>query len=73
MDRHPVASFVFRSIGYDYAYSILEIEYNTGEILQFTGVPRHVYYELLNARNYGDYVNERLKPFYASRPMNCLL
>jgi hypothetical protein len=73
MDRTPVVSFMFRSIGYDYADSILETEYNTGEILRFYGIPRHVYYDLLNSRNYGEYVDSRLKPYYKSEPMNCLL
>ena len=47
MERLPVTSSMARSIGHDPFQSILEIEFNSGEIWQYLNVPADVYKEML--------------------------
>ena len=65
MDRISVKSSNIRSIGYDVDSSMLEIEFNSGSIYQYSGVPEHEYNGLLNASSKGRYLNTHIKDHYA--------
>ena len=66
MERQSVASSLIRSVGYDPAGSILEIELvEPRRIYTFYDVPYSVYDELLEAPSKGHYFNEFIRDLYA--------
>ncbi len=66
MERQPVVSSLIRSVGYDPAASILEIELvEPNRVYAFYDVPFSVYDELLEAPSKGTYFNEFIRGFYA--------
>lgn len=64
MKRIDVVSSSLRSVGYDAASQTLEIEFNTGTVYQYTGVPSEVYEELIVAPSHGKYFAESIKDAY---------
>lgn len=66
MDRQPVESSLIRSVGYDLASSILEIELTgEGRIYEYFDVPLSVYSELMAAESKGEYFNEYIRDLYS--------
>lgn len=66
MQRHRVLSSVIRSVGFDAAASILEVEFvASGSVYAYYDVPLSVYEELLVADSMGGYFNEFIKDLYA--------
>jgi KTSC domain len=66
MERQPVTSSLIRSVGYDPAGSILEIELvEPNRIYAFYDVPFSVYDELMEAPSKGTYFNEFIRDLYA--------
>ncbi len=65
MTRQGVSSSTIRSIGYE--YSTLEIEFNTGSVYQYSGVPVGVYQGLMSASSHGTYFNAYIKGVYPYR------
>jgi hypothetical protein len=61
MDRIPVSSSNLRSIGYDSNEEILEIEFHSGGIYQYFGVPLSRYEGLINASSKGSYFDGYIK------------
>ena len=61
MVRHYVVSSSIRSVGFDSGSNILEIEFCTGGVYQFHGVPETVYAELLAAPSIAKYFQHRIK------------
>jgi len=64
MERINVASSNINSIGYDEATNTLEVEFNSGSIYRYSGVPEHEYKGLLSASSKGRYVNAHIKDRY---------
>ena len=60
-----MSSSAVRSVGYDDALHILEIEYISGEVYRYYGVSRAAYERLDKAESKGTYVNQEIKPKYA--------
>ena len=67
MHRTPVASSVIARLGYDQDTETLEVEFHTGRIYRYVGVPPSVYEALLNAESLGRYFNERIRDHYEFR------
>jgi KTSC domain len=66
MERQSVASSLIRSVGYDPAGSILEVELvEPNRVYTFYDVPFSVYDELLGAPSKGKYFNEFIRDLYA--------
>ena len=61
MERVPVDSSNIASVGYDVASSTLEIEFNSGAIYQYSGVPENEFTGLMSASSKGSYLNEHIK------------
>ncbi|MDP2728611.1 MAG: KTSC domain-containing protein, partial [Dehalococcoidia bacterium] len=55
MIRHAVQSTNIKSVGYDLADHVLEIEFHSGGIYQYFGVSESIYGELMAASSYGSY------------------
>ncbi|MFZ3377381.1 MAG: KTSC domain-containing protein [Chthoniobacterales bacterium] len=52
---------MIRSVGFDQARSILEIEFQSGNVYQYRGVSPDVYDELLSAASKGSYFEAHIK------------
>lgn len=65
MERRPVSSSLIRSVGYDLASSILEVELNGGSVYEYFDVPYSVFLELLEADSKGSFFNEWVRDLYA--------
>ncbi len=64
MERVYVSSRDIRSVGYDPATSTLEIEFNSGGVYQYEGVPELVHDALMSAGSKGSYFHADIKGRY---------
>ena len=64
MKRKSVESSNLRSVGYDEFLLVLEIEFNSGAVYRYYGVPSEVHDELINAESVGKYFNANVKSKY---------
>ena len=64
MKRQAVTSSNLHSVGYDSPTATLEIEFNSGGIYQYSGVPEHVYDSLMSSGSLGRYFGRRIKDAY---------
>jgi hypothetical protein len=64
MIRTRVQSSDLRSVGYDPTTQTLEIEFRSGGIYQFRGVPESVYRSLMQASSHGTYFHAHIKDRY---------
>lgn len=64
MYRTPVSSSNIRSIGYDHASSILEVEFTSGDVYQYFDVPENLYQQFLNTSSYGQFLNDIIRYNY---------
>ena len=67
MERTRLESRAVRSAGYDDQSQTLEIEFSSGRVYQFDGVPRPVYEWLLRTPSKGGYIARMINPHYAYR------
>lgn len=67
MDRQPVESSAVNSVGYDPTAEILEVEYSSGAVYRYGGVPREVFEWLLAAPSIGQFVNAVVKQYPYAR------
>ena len=65
MQRVPVNSSNILSIGYDADKQMLEIEFNTGRVYRYSGVPPHVYSGLMKASSHGKYFLTYIQGVYS--------
>jgi hypothetical protein len=64
MRRVAVESSSVRWLAYDQAKEELEIEYKSGGVYRYLGVPPLVYRRLLVAPSVGKFVNNMIKPHF---------
>ena len=64
MERNSVASSNIASIGYDAPSQILEVEFQSGAIYQYYGVPENIYEQLMQAGSKGQFLNVYIKNAY---------
>jgi hypothetical protein len=64
MDRTLVRSSNIRSIGYEASSLTLEVEFKSGSLYQYMGVPQNQYEALMNARSIGRHLNSNIKGRY---------
>ncbi len=67
MQRQPVSSSDLRSIGYDAETQVLEIEFHSGGIYQYSRVPESTWQRLLGAPSKGRYFHASIKDRYPYR------
>ncbi|WP_329909961.1 KTSC domain-containing protein [Serratia quinivorans] len=61
MNRFPVSSSNLRSVGYDTQTIILEVEFNSGWVYQYLGVPYALHVGLMGASSKGSYLDTYIK------------
>ncbi|MDD2440037.1 MAG: KTSC domain-containing protein [Methanosarcinaceae archaeon] len=64
MIREFVISSNLKSVGYDEGIQTLEIEFNSGGIYRYFGVPKYVYINLMSASSHGKYFHQYIKDNY---------
>jgi hypothetical protein len=67
LERQPVKSRILRSVGYDESTKILEIEFHTGLVYQYSGVPPKVYADLMHSGEIGKYFSEKVRPKFPAK------
>lgn len=67
MIRQVVQSSNLKSVGYDPAGQLLEIEFQSGGVYQYQGVPETVYTGLMAASSLGAYFHEHIRNKYPYR------
>jgi hypothetical protein len=67
MQREPVSSPNIISVGYDEEESILEIEFDHGEIHDYLGVPPDKYGALMQAESLDSYFSHNIRGMYEYR------
>ena len=65
MNRIRVHSSNIHSVGYDPESRLLEIEFVTGGIYQYAGVPEEEWRGLMQASSHGSYFQHNIKDRYA--------
>ena len=64
MDRDQVASSNIRAIGYDTTTQTLEVEFLSGWVYQYYGVPENLYQQIMQASSKGQFLNQYIKNAY---------
>lgn len=64
MERTPVSSSNIAAIGYDEDNQILEVEFNSGSVYQYSGVPSSEHDGIMNADSKGRYLYASIKNRY---------
>ena len=64
MKRKEVESSNIRLIGYDKQTQIMEIEFKSGGVYRFYGVPERKWRGILRAKSKGKYFHRRIKGEY---------
>ena len=67
MERRKVRSTNIASVGYDAGTKTLEIEFRSGGVYQYAGVPEKRYESLMKAPAVGSYFHREIKPWYQFR------
>lgn len=64
MDRVSVRSSNLRAVGYDEATATLEVQFHSGSVYAYRGVPPDVHAGLMGASSKGSYFDWRIKDRY---------
>jgi hypothetical protein len=67
MERKRVNATNIRSVGYDSRNRVLEIEFASGSIVQYTGVSDEVHRRLMNAPSPGSYFHDNIEESFTAR------
>jgi hypothetical protein len=65
LERKAVRSGSIASVGYDARSKTLEIEFRSGGVYRYSGVPERRYAALMRAQPIGGYFVREIKPWYA--------
>jgi hypothetical protein len=67
MNRIPVNSSNIYSVGYDKTYKILEIEFHSGGIYQYSNISYDIYNQLMNASSKGQFFHRFIRDKYPTK------
>jgi hypothetical protein len=67
VDRKRLNASNIRSAGYDARSRVLEIEFSSGSINQYTGVSEEVYRRLMNAPSPGSYFRDEIEENFTAK------
>ncbi|MGD0534496.1 MAG: KTSC domain-containing protein [Methanoregula sp.] len=69
MKRQSVKSCILRSVGYDDSMKNLEIEFHSGLVYQYSGVPSKVYTDLISSSAVGKYFSDKVRNRFRAKQM----
>ena len=64
MNKQPVSSSLVKSIGYDRQTETLEIEFGSGRVYQYYGVPDNLHNEIMQTPSKGQFFNTYIRDQY---------
>ena len=67
MERKRVNASTIRSVGYDTARQILEVEFTSGSIVQYSGVSPEVHRRFMSAPSPGSFFQDQIDEHFPSR------
>jgi len=67
MERKRVNASTIRSVGYDPGKQLLEIEFTSGTIVQYSGVSPEVHRQFVNAPSPGSYFRDRIEEDFPAK------
>jgi len=67
MERKRVNASTIRSVGYDAGKQLLEIEFTSGSIAQYSGVSPEVRRRFMNAPSPGSFFQDQIDKHFASK------
>jgi hypothetical protein len=67
VERQPVKSRILRSVGYDEKTKILEIEFQSGLVYQYLGVPAKVHKDLMRSGEIGKYFTDKVRTQFQTK------
>ena len=70
MDRRNVASSSIKSVGYDVATAVLEVEFHKYGTFRYYKVPEFLYQGLMIASSKGAFFNSRIREHFESEEMD---
>jgi len=69
MHRQPVRSSNIKSVGYDPATQTMEVEFVSGGVHQYAGVPAAKHEAMLKAPSIGKYFHREVRRSHKSKPV----
>lgn len=66
MVRTPVKSSNLKSVGYDPATKTLEVEFHSGAVHRYAGIPSGHHQNLIKSKSPGSYFHTHIKDAFAS-------
>jgi hypothetical protein len=67
MERKRLGASTIRSVGYDAGRQLLEIEFSSGSIAQYSGVSPEVHRQFINAPSSGSFYQDKIDENYSSK------
>jgi len=67
MERKRVSASNIRSVGYDAAQQMLEIEFSSGSIVQYSGVSPEVHRRFMSSPSPGSFYQDQIEENFPSR------
>ena len=67
LERQSVKSVILRSVGYDDRIKILEIEFHSGLVYQYSGVPLKIYTDLMRSSEIGKYFSDKVRTQFRTK------
>lgn len=67
MERKRISSGNIRAVGYDARSRMLEIEFSSGSIVQYSGVSDEVHRRFLNSPSPGSYFRDHIEENFSSK------
>lgn len=67
MERKRVNASTIRSVGYDARQQVLEIEFSSGSIIQYSGVSPEVHRRFMSAPSPGSFFQDQIEENFSGR------
>ncbi len=67
LERQSVKSVILSSVGYDESTKVLEIEFHSGLVYQYSGVPLKIYKDLMHSSEIGKYFSDKVRTQFRTK------
>jgi hypothetical protein len=67
VERKRVSASTLRSVGYDAGTQVLEIEFSSGSIVQYTGVSPEVHRRFMSSPSPGSFYQDQIDEHFPSK------
>jgi len=67
LERQSVKSVILSSVGYDESTKVLEIEFHSGLVYQYSGVPLKIYKDLMHSNEIGKYFSDKVRTQFRTK------